>query len=213
MEAHSDVMTDKPKMSKSRKWLWGIGIFLALGVISQMVNPSDRPAGTPSVMPTPTVSATASATATATASATGVSTPPAPTIPAAPAPAPAPSRSPTPKVTTMSEQQLQAWADQVNADARSQFPVKSWQETCLSPTPGWSCLVTDMSSPQEGILVVVLQISDKDPAAKGTGENAAYALFHLLQVEHPELTMIQVVHAGGGPLITLSRSSALPLEK
>lgn len=186
---------EKQKMSTARKWLWGIGIFLGLYLLSRIFNPQDP--GEQTTGPTPT--AEASTTVSRTPSAPPHTRPP---------PAPAPTVA-TP---AMPIEPPQIWADRIDADARAQFGVDAWQETCQSPGAGWSCLVDDMTATKRGQLILALQVSYIDPNGTDISQSAARALFNLLQTEHPELTEIKVVDPAGDELTTVGRSQALPLE-
>lgn len=188
---------EKQKTSTRRKWLWGIGIFLGLALLSRIFNPQEPSSG-------PAVDASPSAAASYTL---------APTFPVSPPTQKAPAPPPTSGPPRLSEEQLQAWADQIEADARAHFGVSSWQDTCAASNPGWSCLVNDMTSKQEGSLTITLLVPPFDPKGSELGDSAARALFRLLQLQHRDMKAIEVVDMDGGPLATVTRTSALPLEK
>ncbi|CAI3793994.1 hypothetical protein [Pseudarthrobacter sp. MM222] len=192
------------ELTKRQKWLWGSGIVLALAAVGSIVGPADdspgaatsttvNPAWTPAA-PSPSLVEAPSPTQKQPAKTVG--TPSAPAVP------------------EKSDLQLAAWADDIDRDARAQFGVKTWQQLCTARIVGdnWGCLVMDMDAEQEGSLTVLLNIDKNAPDAKRFGESAAHALFKLLG-DHPELEWIQAVHATGGPLATVHRSTALPNEK
>lgn len=192
------------ELTKRQKWLWGSGLILALAAVGSIVDPADDSPG--------------AATSTTANSAW---------TPAAPSPslvqAPSPTQKQTAKTVSAppvlaapekSDLQLAAWADEIDRDARAQFGVKTWQQLCSARIVGdnWGCLVMDMDAEQEGSLTVLLSIDENAPGAKRLGESVAHALFKLLG-DRPELEWIQAVHATGGPLATVHRSTALPNEK
>jgi hypothetical protein len=201
------------QLTKKQKWLWVIGIVFAIGLVGNIVDPVER---RPAPVGAPAAPTSATSAATTPIWSLPAITPPAPVrvtsaSPATAAATPAPTPSATSKTPSMTKAQLEAWADEIDRDARSKFVVESWQEVCTARiTNNWPCRVVGMKSTHEGFLIITLDVSKDDPEAQDLAEGAAHAVFKLLAADYPELQLIYVVPTDGGPLARVLRSTALP---
>ncbi|NOJ61011.1 hypothetical protein [Arthrobacter sp. 260] len=104
----------------------------------------------------------------------------------------------------------EAFAAEINQAALDSFGIDSWSQTCRATQVGWPCFLSDMESPGEGDLVVLLQTSGTEEEADRLADDAAHALFKLVNAKERGLEWIQVIDQSHGLMTTLHYSEALP---
>ncbi|MHA7209510.1 hypothetical protein [Arthrobacter sp. MDT1-65] len=103
-----------------------------------------------------------------------------------------------------------AWAAEINEAGLESFGIGTWTETCLFETVGWPCYVQDMESPSPESLVVMLMVDGVSEDNERLGDDAAHALFKLVNAKEHGLEWIQVVDSSYGLLTTVHYNEALP---
>lgn len=188
-----------PKWSKGKVIAIVLGVLVVLGMISNLLGGDDEtPTADPGASQSPEELAEPELSEEPTDPVTDESTPEA---------EPSTSDEPTEPA---SVDPVVAGIDPeaVEAALKETFMVEeSWQETCASVPDGWSCYIADISAQSDDVLLVVLQISERD---EELGDQAGRAIFGLVGEQFPEIRWVQVNNATNDVIGNVSRND-IPL--